>query len=55
MGYQDEVEFCGQCNQQVKADSYGKCPTCQKQTVTWDTSRESAQDAKKKWNTVNGR
>lgn len=53
MAYADEVNYCGNCRRQQSA-SVEKCIQCGKQTVTWDTSRESEDAVMRKWKTVNG-
>lgn len=54
MASNDEVYFCGKCRRQQQPSQGEKCIHCGKQTVSWDTSRETEADAIKKWKYVNG-
>lgn len=53
MSAKDEVEYCGRCDRQQSAGA-DKCKVCGRPTVTWDTSRESATDIRRKWKTLYG-
>lgn len=55
MRFSDEVYYCGSCRRQQQSSQGEKCIQCGKQTVSWDTTRETEADAQKKWNIVNGR
>lgn len=50
-----EVYYCGKCKQQQQSSAGIKCKVCGKPTVSWDTSRESAADAQRKWEHINGK
>jgi hypothetical protein len=54
VAYQDEVYYCGKCRRQQRPEQGEKCIHCGKQTVTWDTSRDSEATAQQNWKTVNG-
>lgn len=49
-----EVYFCGKCNRQQGTNEGVKCKICGKTTVSWYTDRESSEDAKRKWKSING-
>jgi rRNA maturation endonuclease Nob1 len=49
----DEVFFCGKCSRQQQPSEGERCNVCGKQTVSWYTSRETADAAMRKWKQVN--
>jgi len=54
--YDDEMYFCGSCQQQYPATgSNEKCSRCGTYTVSWYINRETATDAMKKWKVRNGK
>ena len=48
-----EVHYCGKCDRQQQIREGESCKVCGKQTVSWHTHRENAQDAKRKWKQIN--
>lgn len=50
----DEVYYCGQCRRQQGTHEGERCKICGKTTVTWNLRRESAADAQRKWDYING-
>jgi hypothetical protein len=49
-----EVYYCAKCHRQQDPSRGERCKICGKVTVSWDTSRESEEDARRKWKTING-
>ncbi len=50
-----EVYFCGQCKQQQQVKDGNLCKSCKQVTVSWDTDREKAEDAMRKWKQFHGK
>ena len=50
----DTVEFCGHCRRQQQEEQGYKCVDCGRPTVTWNTSKESSEDALNKWRRLHG-
>lgn len=50
----EEVYYCGHCRRQQRPSQGERCIACGRQTVSWDTDRESEEDVKRKWRMVNG-
>jgi hypothetical protein len=55
MANDGEVYYCGSCKRQQQPSEGERCKICRKVTVSWDTRRESAADAQRKWEYVNGK
>lgn len=49
-----EVYYCGHCRRQQQPSQGERCKHCGKVTVSWDTSRESEEEVRRKWQLVNG-
>lgn len=49
----DEVYYCGNCDRQQQPRQGEKCIVCEKVTVSWHTDREKAEDARRKWKSIN--
>lgn len=50
----EEVYYCGNCRRQQQPSEGERCRDCHRQTVSWDTDRESEADVRRKWQLVNG-
>ena len=50
----NEVYYCGYDDQQQMPSQGERCVCCNRPTVTWQTDKQTSQNAKRRWMTRNG-
>ena len=51
----DEVFFCGHCRRQQEPHKGTKCTQCGRETIIWNTRKESASTIHARWERMKGK
>jgi hypothetical protein len=51
----DEVFFCGSCRRQQEPRKGSRCVQCGKETIIWNTRRESGSAIQARWERMKGK